>query len=120
MGILFLQPEMQQGESEIWRTRANHVQATRAVGGSLHLTNQRLLFEPHRFERMLKASPWSCDLTRVALVETRQRSMREALAGGLTKRLEVALLEGGSELFVVPSTEIAIDQLEKALPEKDR
>ena len=46
--------------------------------------------------------------------------MREALAGGLTKRLEVALLEGGSELFVVPSTEIAIDQLEKALPEKDR
>lgn len=90
---------LRDGESlrESWR--ANHTRGDQAIGGKLHLTTRRLIFEPHRFERSLQRAPWECELARVSHVEVAPREWNPT-SGALRRRL-VVHHEGTVDLFVV-------------------
>jgi hypothetical protein len=91
--------------------RANHARGSLAVGGHLWLSASRLDFAPNAFERLVRRSPWTCDLQSITKVGVADRGV-QPLAGGLRKRL---LIEHDDEvdLFVVSHVEdivVAIDQ----------
>jgi hypothetical protein len=95
----FVKPELGTGEITIKRWRANHVRGRRAVGGTLWLTNWRLVFMPHGVERISGQTEWTRYLADVTSVEVADRQA-VAFSGGLRKRLLVRS-PSGDEYFVV-------------------
>jgi hypothetical protein len=91
--------ELAPGETSIEKWRANHSRGCRAVGGTLWLTNRRVVFIPHGFERMLGQTEWACDLADVSAAQVADRKA-DPFSGGLRRRL---LVRGRSceEYFVI-------------------
>lgn len=101
-----------------WSGRANRSVGVRAVGGTLYLTDRRLLFRPHLVERwFFGGQEWGVPRSRLAGfgVESRSRDAQGLFSGGLRKRLRVNLTDRGPELFVVPSPERAAVRLSEEL-----
>ena len=78
---------------------ANRTQGWRAVGGHLLLTNQRLCFCPHGFDRATGSKSWECELTTMSSVSMAACG-RQPFNGPSRPRLEVDCA-GVSEFFVV-------------------
>src|SRR5215207_2526049 len=96
-------PQLADDESWVTHLPANRTQGKRAVGGGLHLTNQRLLFSPNVIDAKLGGKPWSCMLFEIASIGMQRRrfSLLELFSGALADRLRFDLQDGRSELFVV-------------------
>ena len=97
--------------------RANHVTSRgRAVGGKLLVEGDRLVFQPHFFDRALRANEWSAALAEVSAVEVAGRDPKGHLfSGGLRRQL--AVHAGGEEhRFVVNGVENVAAALRGALP----
>jgi hypothetical protein len=98
-------PPPQLAADERWVTHlpANRSQGKRAVGGGLHVTNQRLLFSPNIIDAKLGGKPWSCPLSDIASVGIQRRrfSLLEMFSGGWVDRVRVDFHDGRRELFVV-------------------
>ena len=93
--------ELDVGERVLERWRANRTQGSqRAVGGHLHLTDRRLLFEPHAFDASLAGRTVSVPLGDLTDVTRVPPDLRDFFGGGLRARLAVATSHE-THLFVV-------------------
>jgi len=96
-------PALRPDEREIETYRANRSQGSRAVGGHLLLTDQRLLFYPHRFDSSTGGINWACDLRSVTNVGLAARG-RNPFDGSMRRRLRIECAEEIG-LFVVNKAE---------------
>lgn len=93
--------ELNAGETVLERWGANRTQSSqRAVGGHLHLTDQRLLFEPHGFDASLAGRMVSVPLRDITDVTRAPRDLRNFFGGGLRTRMAVTT-QHETHLFVV-------------------
>ena len=106
-------PELPDGEAFVVSYAANRTQGKRAVGGALHITTRRVLFQPNSMESSLGGNPWSCtrDAVLGAGIQPRRFSLRELFSGGLVDRLVLVLVDGGRELFVVNGIKTRLDEI---------
>jgi hypothetical protein len=101
MGIWVREPGLAQSETISWNQAANRTQSSgRAVGGRLFLTQQRLVFEPGRFDAAFGGAAWQAPLIAIRAVGS-QAPGGQTFGGGLRTRLRLDLADGGVELFVV-------------------
>ena len=101
------------GEALLERWRANRTQhSQRAVGGHLHLTDRRLLFEPHAFDASLAGRTVSVSLADISDVTRVPRDLRDFFGGGLRVRLAVVTpLE--THLFVVNGLDAKVERIQE-------
>lgn len=114
MGVFVNDPTLQTGEEVQLRYRANRFVRWRAIGGLLLITNQRVLFQPHRFDEWFKATQWSCPAREVTGVEVVKRSLSfnpQRWRDGLM----LSLVSGHEERFLVPHLTDAIRDVRRCL-----
>ncbi|MBW2463638.1 MAG: hypothetical protein JRH11_18445 [Deltaproteobacteria bacterium] len=114
-------PEFEAGEEWVAHYAANRTQRKRAVGGGLHITNQRVLFCPNVVDRSLGGQPWECAVAEVSSVsaEPGRFSLAELFSGGLRTRLRVDLRDGATQFFVVARVAEAQEKLSAMLATAD-
>jgi hypothetical protein len=89
------------GEQLILRRRANRVEAGTARGGHVHLTNRRIVFEPHSVETSLTGAAFvELPLGDVVGADVAPRTWSR-IDGGLRRRPRIQTRSGQPELFVV-------------------
>ena len=96
-------PTLADNEHWLLNLAANRTQGKRAVGGGLHVTNERVLFCPNVIDARLGGKAWSCqrvEITSIGIARGRF-SLLEMFSGGLTDRLRFDLVDGEQELFVI-------------------
>jgi hypothetical protein len=105
MGWWVAKPQFRAGESVLWTRGANREQdPIRQVGGHLYLTDQRMVFQAHRFDTARGGDSWQIDLHNIASIEEEPRQSADAAlptAAGLRRRLRIVLRDGTVELFVI-------------------
>jgi hypothetical protein len=99
-------PELKAGERKIASYRANRVQGNRAVGGALLLTDERVAFYPHWFDRTTGGRPWEVPLDAVSQVGVAPRGSDPAgrNQGSARRRLRITCGDI-AESFVVNKVE---------------
>ena len=110
-------PALPEGEAFVVSYAANRTQGKRAVGGALHITTRRVLFQPNSMELSLGGNPWSCTRDHVlgAGIQPRRFSLLELFSGGLANRLVLVLTDGRRELFVVNFIKTRLEEICTAL-----
>ena len=102
--------EARPDEEVTWSRSANRMQGSRGVGGKLFLTNQRILFSPHRIDALTGGKQWSVESANVSEVGVEPKGSGKAskLGGGLRDRLRIRTSDGGEELFVINKLEAEV------------
>ncbi len=90
---------MRSGEHVVSRFPANRTQGSRAIGGHLILTNQRLLFRPHKLDSATGGDSWECPLHSISNTAIAPRG-RNPFDGSLRRRLTVTT-GGDVNYFIV-------------------
>lgn len=112
--------ELASGETIVRSWAANRTSTkARAQGGRLHLTDRRLIFRPHAFDRLLRGREWEVALDRVVGVGIEPRS-GNPLGGGLRNRLRIEDVDGDVQLFVVNKLDAVVDEVRKASEAPER
>lgn len=106
--------DLDQGETLSWERRANHAVGMRAIGGKLHLTSRRLVFEPHGFDKATGGADWQRSLDNVTGAGAAPRQLTGLFNGGLRKRLQIDLRDGSSELFVIGDLDEVVEEISRA------
>lgn len=75
--------------------------SARAVGGTLSLMPDSLLFKPHVIDAALDGQRWQAHLSQIRYVGREEGSLSDLFAGGLADRLRIDLWDGSVELFNV-------------------
>ena len=109
-----LAPSPLPGETVTDRWAANRLERHHAVGGIFFATNRRLVFLPHRLERMIGSKPWAVATTDVTFVDEEGRGGGPWI-GGMRRRLKIQLLGGASDVFIVNRLETRMAKLEQLL-----
>jgi hypothetical protein len=96
-------PVLAEGEEWVAHYAANRTQGKRAVGGALHITTLRMLFEPNTMESGMGGRAWSCwrDEIVAAGIHPGRFSLLELFSGGIVDRMLLELKNGRRELFVL-------------------
>ncbi|WP_432493155.1 hypothetical protein [Kineococcus auxinigenes] len=105
-------PELEPGERVLRTWHANRLRRGVARGGTLNLTDRRLLFQPNTLEALigLRAESWDCSqLGGAELVEGRR------CIATWRRRLGVVLTDGEVLQFVVWEPEAAVDEFDALL-----
>jgi hypothetical protein len=106
------QPVLRPGERVIRTRRAAHSQASRAVGGRLLVTNQRVAFYPGSVDRILSGDQWQCELGSIVNVGIAERGSNP-FDGSLRKRLRIDT-NRGHEYFVITNARQAVAEITSA------
>lgn len=101
------------GEVRVRSFRANRCAGNRVTGGSLHLTDQRLVFCPRRMDAAIGGRGWETSRAAVSSVDIAPRGLTP-FAGCLRKRLRIATAKG-TEYFVVRELDEVAGYLAAAL-----
>ena len=106
------------GEVIRWSAMANRTQGDptrgvpRAVGGKLFLTNQRVLFTPHRLDYLFAGEKWEAAVADIQQVDKEPHDRRPSSAtlfsGALRDRLRLTFKDGSVALFVVNNLDDAL------------
>jgi hypothetical protein len=96
-------PSLRPDEREIATYRANRSQGSRAVGGHLLLTDQRVLFYPHKLDSSTGGKGWECDLGAITNVSLSERGFNP-FDGSMRRRLKIER-DGSADFFVVNKAE---------------
>lgn len=107
-------PASNADEHLIFTVPANWSQGGLARGGSLDLTNQRLLFRPNSVESAIGLGPPSWPRPSITGVSVARRGCNP-FSGALRRRLRVEFADGTDALFVVSDVESVRRQLSTAL-----
>jgi hypothetical protein len=99
-------PVLKPGEREIETYRANRSQGSRAVGGHLLLTNQRVVFYPHKLDALTGGKSWECDLVSIASVGVAEQDYKP-FDGSMRRRLRIQCADT-AEHFVVSKVEAIV------------
>jgi hypothetical protein len=100
------------------RARANRRVGRLTVGGHLSLEGGELAFEPHA-ANLPRTPRLTIPLAEIEGIDVLGRSVAEALAGGLRKRVRICLRDGSEEVFVVGRPERMATRLRRASDEFD-
>jgi hypothetical protein len=92
-------PVLKPNEIEIETYRANRMQGGRAVGGHLLLTDQRVVFYPHKLDSSTGGKNWECPLKSISEVRMSARGFNP-FNGSMRRRLQIDRT-GATTLFVV-------------------
>ena len=105
-------PAMKSGEHFVRRFWANKTQGSRALGGHLILTNQRLLFRPNKLDSATGGHSWECQLQTISNTAIAPRG-HNPFDGSLRRRLVITT---GSEVnyFVVWKVSKVISAIQSA------
>jgi len=101
VGWFVAKPYSLGNEVWVWKCGANRQQGVgRQVGGRLFLSDQRLVFQPNRFDSVLRGKRWAVSRGQVAefSVSARQFGLNPL---GWRNRLRVSQLDGRVDVFVV-------------------
>lgn len=116
-------PNVSEQEVIKWKQLANRAQGSRAVGGRLFLTDERLLFQPNRVDAATKGLPWSTALAQIASVGIEPRTLNPARSrgilqylhsGSLRNRLRIDVTGGTPQFFVVNNAERVVETIRHA------
>jgi hypothetical protein len=99
-------PVLKPGEREIETYRASRSQGSRAVGGHLLLTNQRVLFYPHKLDALTGGKSWECDLASISHVRVAEQDYKP-FDGSMRRRLQIECADT-AEHFVVNKVETVV------------
>jgi len=91
--------------------RANLTRNGIARGGSLTITDRRLVFQPSNFEAMLRVKPHSWPLDQIARVGTAPQG-RGPFSGAWVQRLALQMNDGAEALLVVPDVDEVVREIE--------
>ena len=105
-------PSLRPDETEIETHRANRSQGSRAVGGHLLLTDQRLVFYAHKFDSSTGGQDWECALTSISDVDVAPRGWHP-FNGEMRRRLRVDY-DGTIERFVVNHVQRIVAAIDRA------
>lgn len=106
-------PALNPSEREIATYRANRTQGSRAVGGHILLTDQRVLFYPHKFDSATGGKAWECALASISGVGMSARG-HNPFNGSMRRRLQIDCGEA-VEFFVVNKGESIVTAIQQAL-----
>jgi hypothetical protein len=98
-------------EAWVWQCAANRAQGgIRQVGGRLFLSEQRLLFQPNRFDAATRGDGWAVSRDQVSELSVcaRQLSLNPAY---WRNRLRVSQLDGRVDVFVVNHLDAVLARL---------
>lgn len=107
--------ELQPGEIETFSKRANYSAGKRAVGGKLHVTDRRVVFEAHGFDKALGGKSMEVPLSDVTAVSVEPKGsfIKNMTSGGARARLRVDAGDT-AHLFVVSGVQDVVQQLRRA------
>ena len=105
-------PVLKPNEREIETYRANRTQGARAVGGHLLLTDQRLLFYPHKLDSSTGGKNWECPLKSISDLRMSARGFNP-FNGSMRRRLQIDRA-GATTFFVVSRGEVIIAAIREA------
>jgi hypothetical protein len=107
-------PSLRPDEREIATYRANRSQGSRAVGGHLLLTDQRVLFYPHKLDSSTGGKAWECHLGAITNVGLSERGFNP-FDGSMRRRLKIES-GGTANFFVVNKAESIAAAIRDAAP----
>ena len=96
-------PELEADEEAVLQERASWVSGV-ARGGTLVLTNRRLIFEPNSVEAALRLAPRSWAPSSIQAVDVAPRGLN-LFGGAIRKRVRLLMRDGSSVQFVVRDPE---------------
>jgi hypothetical protein len=107
--------DLQPGENETFSKRANYSAGKRAVGGRLYVTDRRLVFEAHGFDKALGGKSVDVPLRDVTAVSVEPKGsfVKNLTSGGIRDRLR-AEAGGTAHLFVVSPVAEVVEQVRRA------
>jgi hypothetical protein len=112
MGFWLANPKLEAGEAIRWESSAGRaLNRWITSGGRLVVTNQRVLFQPNRFDAMIGRKPWGCRLAFVTGVQKVERDL-SVIAGGARERLRIQT-RAGVEVFVVNNATAKVAELSR-------
>jgi hypothetical protein len=91
--------DLRPGEVVTRTVGANRSQGRRAVGGKVHVTNQRVAFVPHGFDKSLGGELWEVPLGQVVSIDVGPRG-KNWFDGSIRRRLRI-ITSTSTEYFVV-------------------
>lgn len=100
---------LESDETARWQSAALQAFGRVTVGGTLCVTQRRLVFAPNGLN-LRRRPAWSAPLDEVESFEVADRT-GEAFNGGFRRRLKVTLRDGGVELFVLKDLDAVADTL---------
>ncbi len=100
------------GERMLESIRANRTQGGRAVGGHLYLTDQRLVFLPHRVDAATGGQTFEVSLSEVSMTDVAPRGSN-LFDGSMRGRLRVTTADG-TEHFVASGVGQVASRIEQA------
>ena len=110
-------PTLEAGERIVWHDKAKLSLPGEAVGGTLYLTNCRLLHVPGRLSRGRQARAWRLqDITSVYGAQARDQTIYRDLrpdGGPLSRRVNVRLQDGSAVLFLIKRRDEALAELQR-------
>jgi hypothetical protein len=109
--VLYPIIDRRENEATVFTIATNRLQGSRAVGGRLTLTSQRLAFTPHRLE--FRAQSWTSDLSEVRRARTEPKGTG-VFDGTLRVRLAVETTQA-IEFFVVKDPAAVSGEINAAL-----
>ena len=111
---IFPQPDLQRGERASWTSTALLCRKRTTVGGTLSLTQRRLIFVPNKLN-LPRRAPLSVPLTAIDAFGRQKRNW-QPYNGGFHNRLRFELRDRPPLLFVVRPLDPVMDELVKLLP----
>jgi hypothetical protein len=112
-------PKLAKDEKILWNVLANREQTiNRQVGGRLFVTQRRLIFQPSRFDALIRGERWRANLVDICAVGLSPRRLTIPWMGrtaGNRNRLKVIQINGDVDLFVVNRLENVIERLRATL-----
>ncbi|MGH2985695.1 MAG: hypothetical protein ACRDLO_03275 [Solirubrobacterales bacterium] len=113
--VWFTASRLNPGERLEWSKAANRFQGSRAVGGRLALTDQRLVFASNRLDALLRGRRWAMPLEQIRSVgvEPRGGGNKSLFGGNLRNRLRIRSGDG-EELFVINDLDDLLGRLAEA------
>ncbi len=112
-GLAWPAPPLDAGEAIVLSQRSNWVHRV-GRGGTLTLTDRRLIFEPNTVEHALKLRTRSWDRADISATDVAPVGWN-IFGGPLRRRLRVRFSDGRVELFVTRDSEDFSDRLNSAL-----
>jgi hypothetical protein len=111
MGLWLTQPKLEENETIRWQSSAGRLLGKWITsGGQLIVTNQRVLFLPNRFDRLIGKKRWECPLASVRGFGALERAPT-VVAGGRRKRLKIQASDN-HEIFIVNHLDEKMSELE--------
>ena len=112
-GLAWPAPRLDAGEEVVLSQRGSWVHRV-SRGGTLTLTDRRLIFEPNTVEQTLKLRSRSWDRSDIRTTDVAPVGWN-IFGGSLGRRLRVRFSDGGTELFVTRDSKDLSDRFNSAL-----